>query len=372
MLPDGWKKGTFQDGATLISGQHVEAKFVNSIGVGAAYLTGPADFPAGKIVVSKYTEKARAYSEAGDLLITVKGSGTGKIIESDRRYAISRQLMALRPTHFNSKFIYYSLIFSVQRYENAASGLIPGISREDVLKTPLLIPPHPEQKKIAQILSTWDKAITITEQLLANSQQQKKALMQQLLTGKRRFLGFDGAWENGYLSDVARISKGRALSSKNLTKGAYPVVAGGKTSPYQHGDFTHEHVITISASGAYAGYIAYHNYKIWASDCSVIEAKKDHDITFIYQYLCLSQKEIYSLQSGGAQPHIYPKDLESLKIKIPLNEEQQKISLALSIADLGIGGLQQKLDYLKQEKQALMQQLLTGIRRVEINKQEVA
>lgn len=236
------------------------------------------------------------------------------------------------------------------------------------------VPPFKEQVRIAKLLSTWDKTITTTEQLLANSQQQKKALMQQLFTGKKRLiddngLRFNGEWKYGFLSDIAKIAKGKALSSRNLTEGSYPVIAGGKTSPYSHSEFTHENIITVSASGAYAGYVAYHPNKIWASDCSVVAAKKKSKTLFIYQLLTYLQKKIYSLQSGGAQPHIYPKDLDRLKVFIPPTEEQQKIATVLSVADQEINALQQKLTHLNQEKKALMQQLLTGKRRVKTDKE---
>lgn len=235
----------------------------------------------------------------------------------------------------------------------------------------LKLPPLSEQKKIAQIFSTWDKAITTTKKLLANSQQQKKALMQQLLTGKKRLLDgngrrFKGEWKYGHLSDLGKITKGKALSGKDLIDGDYPVIAGGKSSPYNHRDFTHENVITVSASGAYAGYVAYHPYKLWASDCSVVISKANSDICFIYQLMSHMQSKIYSLQSGGAQPHVYPKDLEILRVSIPPREEQQKIADALSKVDQENFALQQQLVALKNEKKALVQQLLTGKRRVKI------
>lgn len=237
----------------------------------------------------------------------------------------------------------------------------------DFSRIPVSIPPIQEQKKIAQILSTWDQAITTTERLLDLARQQKKALMQQLLTGKKRFPGFEGEWLAGHLSDIAKIGKGKALSSKDLLEGDYPVIAGGKTSPYSHRDFTHENAITVSASGAYAGFVSYHPYKIWASDCSVVIAKKNTDTLFLFQLLTALQNKIYSLQSGGAQPHIYPKDLESLKVAIPPLEEQKKIAAVLTSTDQEIETLQSQLDGLKQEKKALMQVLLTGKRRVQLN-----
>src|SRR5690554_681430 len=248
MVPEGWRKGTFAEGITLISGQHVEAQHVNEFGKGQPYLTGPADFPNGAIVVSKYTDQGRKFSQRGDILITVKGSGTGKVIESDDRYAISRQLMAIRATGFDPRFTYYNVVSSLNRYEGAAAGLIPGISREDVLGTPLLIPPLPEQKKIAQILSTWDQAITATERLLENSQQRKKGLMQQLLTGKKRLPGFEGEWRQDELGKLAAISKGEQLNRSTLSEaGLYPVINGGITpSGYTDKTNCHGNTVTIS------------------------------------------------------------------------------------------------------------------------------
>ena len=277
-------------------------------------------------------------------------------------------------------YVYYQLASTpiLNKINSLSKGsTFKEISLEELRKVKLTFPPLPEQRKIATILGTWDKAISTTERLIDNSKQQKKALMQQLLTGKKRLLDdsgkpFEGEWEQLHLSDIAKIKKGKALSSKDLEVGEYPVIAGGKTSPYKHSSYTHEKIITVSASGAYAGFVAYHKQKIWASDCSVIEEKQCSDIQFIYQYLLLNQTKIYSFQSGGAQPHIYPKDIEVLKVNLPEIKEQQKIAFVLSNADKEIELLEQQLADLKQEKKALMQQLLTGKRRVKVDEKEVA
>ena len=396
MVPEGWMRGVFEDGIELISGQHVDAEYVNNSGVGKPYLTGPADFPNGKIIVSKFTVEGKRFSQKGDLLITVKGSGTGKVIESDDSYAISRQLMAIRPQKFDHGFVFYNLLASISRYEGAAAGLIPGISRDDVLHTPILIPPIPEQQKIAQILSTWDKAITTTEQLLANSQQQKKALMQQLLTGKKRLLDengvrFSGEWKKGILSDIANIDSGYAFKSIDFTdsKMGIPIIrmsdfkAGGldisgaaKVVPettialdrfkLKTGDFV------FGMSGSLSNYG-------WVKKCDLpcflnqrvgrIQAKECAVQLFV-TYLYLSdkiQQLILDKAAGAAQLNISTKDLRNTIVHYPGLEEQKKIAAALSTADQEISALHQNLDALKQEKKALMQQLLTGKRRVKCN-----
>ena len=319
----------------------------------------------------------------GDILLTIRGT-TGRIAivpDSLEGANITQDTARIRlSTNDNSKYLFYALHASKVQQQinlNTVGQAVKGINISEVKKLVIYHPPLPEQQKIAKILSTWDKAISTTEALIDNSKQQKKALMQQLLTGKKRLLSdsgepFEGAWESLHLADIAKIKKGKALSSKNLEIGEFPVIAGGKTSPYKHSKYTHENIITISASGAYAGYIAYHEQKIWASDCSVVEVIKDSTLQFIYQFLLLNQIKIYSLQSGGAQPHIYPKDIQALKINVPELDEQQKIATVLTNADKEIELLEQQLSDLKQEKKALMQQLLTGKRRVKVDKSEAA
>lgn len=321
----------------------------------------------------------RAVPAYGDVLFTREApAGESCLVPHDKKVCMGQRMVMLRPNKDVTDPIFLSLILNTERTKTDISRLSIGstvsrINIADIKKLKVASPPLQEQRKIAQILSTWDKAIATTEKLIDASKQQKKALMQQLLIGKKRLVdpetgkAFEGDWENTHLSNIASIKKGKALSAKNLVAGSYPVIAGGKSSPYSHVDFTHENVITVSASGAYAGYVSYHPYKIWASDCSVVTAKPANYLGFIFQWLQLNQIRIYSMQSGGAQPHIYPKDLEVMKLRVPKIEEQQKIASVLTAADKEIELLEAKLAHLKQEKKALMQQLLTGKRRVSLS-----
>ncbi|MCX2843050.1 restriction endonuclease subunit S [Microbulbifer thermotolerans] len=379
MVPEGWSNEPLSSVTSIIDCKHRTPVYVET----GIPLVSPGTIkwgvldlvsPVKRVSKEEYeTLMDHCTVEIGDLVMSRNQSvGIASYVESNEPFVLGQDTILIKPIKVNSKFVFYKLQSeAVQRsiIKLAGGSTFSRINLGDIRKLNLDLPPLPEQKKIAKILSTWDKAITTTEQLLANSQQQKKALMQQLLTGKKRLrdkngVRFSGEWKHGHLSDVGKITKGKALSSKDLIDGDYPVVAGGKSSPYSHKDFTHENVITVSASGAYAGYVAYHPYKLWASDCSVILAKENADISFIYQLMSHMQTKIYSLQSGGAQPHVYPKDLEVLRVNIPSIEEQQKIAAVLSAADKEIEIIQQQLDQLKQEKKALMQQLLTGKRRV--------
>ncbi|MFX3621629.1 MAG: restriction endonuclease subunit S [Acinetobacter radioresistens] len=400
MVPNGWKKGLLDEGIELISGQHVEANCVNNLGVGIPYLTGPADFPNGKIVVTKFTNEGKKFSKKGDLLITVKGSGTGKVIESDNEYAISRQLMAIRPKTFDSKFVYYNLVSSLGRYEDAAAGLIPGISREDVLHTPLLIPPIDEQMAIAQILSTWDQAISTTEKLLENSQQQKKALMQQLLTGKKRLLDengvrFSGEWKKVKFSALGKCIRGvsykpediclersestvRLLRSTNIQNGILNnqelvILPKKLIKPNQYlqdGDLA---ICMANGSKTLVGKSAIYSetkelYTVGAF-CAIfrpLNVSNKIFVKFVFESESYKQ-QISVILAGSSINNLKGSDIESLQISIPTEiKEREEIANVLLIADQEIEILQKKLDCLKQEKKALMQQLLTGKKRVKV------
>ena len=241
------------------------------------------------------------------------------------------------------------------------------ISINDIRKIKLPVPPMGEQRKIAEILGVWDEAIEKQSRLIERLEVRKRALMQRLLTGLVRLSGFTTPWQKVKLGEIAQIRKGKSLTSYEVKCGLYPVIAGGKESPYSHNEYTDENVITVSASGAYAGYISYHSHKIWASDCSVIkEIDTKSNILFMYNLLLYRQAYIYSLQIGGAQPHVFPKDIERIKLLCPSISEQKAIAEVLTTADDEIATHRKKLEALRLQKRGLMQQLLTGKTRVKI------
>lgn len=138
-----------------------------------------------------------------------------------------------------------------------------------------------------------------------------------------------GIYENKKLRELATVNKGQSITSSNVISGQYPVIAGGKTSPYSHNEYNYDgKTITVSASGAYSGYVWYHNEPIFASDCAVIKSKDETIITmdFLSEILKLKQTEIYGLQQGAGQPHVYPSDLIKLNIPVPPIDIQERIT----------------------------------------------
>lgn len=273
-----------------------------------------------------------------------------------------------------------------------SSSTMVKINKLELEKTPLLIPSLVEQKHIAQILSTWDKAIVTTEQLLDNSLQHKKVLMQQLLTGKKRLLDengvrFNGEWKKIVFGELIKEVKKEKVKDPNahelLTVRLHckGVVRTGKFPnttergrPYLK---RYAGELIIGRQNLHNGGVAIVPKEcdglIASNAISSFEVRKNSDLNFILSIMSTEnfRFRVNSLSGGTGQKEIGVKDLLSLSTKVPCFKEQQKIASVLNAADQSIEYLQQKIEYLKYEKKALMQQLLTGKRRIKIDDKEV-
>ncbi len=131
-----------------------------------------------------------------------------------------------------------------------------------------------------------------------------------------------------FLSEISEIKKGTSITKENTEKGNIPVIAGGQEPAYFHNQANrNKNVITVSASGAYAGFVNYFDSPIFASDCNTIVSKDEKKLStrLIYLFLKAIQNEIYNLQRGQAQPHVYADDLAKIKIPLPSLDVQKKI-----------------------------------------------
>ena len=271
------------------------------------------------------------------------------------------------------------------------------LNKATLEKLPLLVPPLSEQRKIAKILGTWDKAISTTERLIDNSKQQKKALMQQLLTGKKRLLDdsgkpFEGGWDNVAIGDVVELFNGFAFKSGDtLETGCKWLKIANvgigeikwKDSSYLPEDYKSEYkkyclkvgdIVVAMTRPTLGNQLKIARLKR-KSDESLLNQRVakllfSDKVSCEYMYQLLSTIEVAlklnSALLGTDPPNLSAKVLHEIQMKMPPLVEQQKIALVLTNADKEIELLEQQLADLKQEKKALMQQLLTGKRRVKI------
>ena len=130
------------------------------------------------------------------------------------------------------------------------------------------------------------------------------------------------------LGEMCDVRRGTSITKNQLKKGEIPVIAGGRKPAYYHDDANRMgEVITISGSGAYAGFVNYFQGQIFASDCSTVQSSDKERILTKFVYFCLryKQKEIYQLRTGMAQPHVYPKNIQGFSIPLPPLAVQEEI-----------------------------------------------
>lgn len=275
---------------------------------------------------------------------------------------------------------------------------IAHLTREKLLRLPVKLPPLPEQTKIAQILSTWDKAIATVEKLIGNSKQQKKALMQQLLTGKKRF-GVGDGWKSYRLDEIVDKSKysftggpfGSNLKSEDYTEKGVRII---QLQNIGDGEFLNKYKIYTSVEKAdqliscniYPGDIIMskmgdpvaratiipliESRYLMASDGIRLKVDESRfDVSFVCELLNYSdfRRRAIRRSTGSTRQRIGLTDLRKLELFIPELGEQNRIAKALIACNSQINIYEGQRDNLEKEKKSLMQQLLTGKRRVKVD-----
>ena len=346
--------------------------------------------------------RAKTTPKAGEIIISRSNTetlvGASAYIDSNHEnlYLADKLWQTISKPNIDMKWLSYTLASDHSRHTlsklaTGTSGSMKNITKGELLTLKVPTPPFSEQRKIAQILSTWDKAIITTESLITNSQQQKKPLMQQLLTGKKRFAGFELEWDIKTFSDFFTVGSSKRVLQSEWRDSGVPfyrtrkLVSFSKREPFRseifiseelyinlkdkyglptEGDFLVSGVGTLGIS-----YLVQKGDKFYFKDGNVLWFKKNVQLNSSFFKYCFHSRFVQNqilnqttITTVGTYTITNAKKTKFLCP--PSHEEQQKIASVLTAADQEIDTLQQKLAYLKQEKKALMQQLLTGKRRV--------
>ncbi|MEZ8990000.1 restriction endonuclease subunit S [Vibrio breoganii] len=363
-IKDGW----IDDSDILHIEEGYEVQHKNKRLKAGDILTVRTGYPGLSAVVPSMYENAQCF--------------TSLVTRLDQTRALPDYVCRFINSEYGKKFISSCEAGGAQKNVNAAM----------LKKMPIPLPPLPEQRKIANILSTWDKAISTTEKLIETSKQQKKALMQQLLTGKKRLVNpetgkaFQGEWE---VTSVDSTSKCFSGGTPSRTKdeyygGSIPWITSGKVNDRfvetvneyitesgvanSSAKYVKQGALLVAMYGATAGKVAINRLQSATINQAVLalEVKSSFSSIFLFYLLEKEMEKALSLVQGG-QPNLNASIIKSIKIKLPNYKEQQKIASVLTAADKEIEVLEAKLAHFKQEKKALMQQLLTGKRRVKVD-----
>ncbi|MDD4151359.1 MAG: restriction endonuclease subunit S [Candidatus Gracilibacteria bacterium] len=344
-IDDFWKNGTIN---WLKSGELKDSLNITNI--------------EEKITDEGLKKSSATLFEKGTLLIAMYGATAGEVgilgIESSTNQAVCSIIPKIE---VNKNYLFWILFLLRKKIKSETfGGAQPNISKDYLENLKIPLPPLEIQNQIVEkmdfalnekkrkeseaktLLESIDDFV-LTELGIEYKEVEEKKIFAISLNEVIEEFRFDPLnfqkkdkhiektkYKIGKLSEFANVTKGQSISSDNIIKGDIPVIAGGQTSPYNHNISNYNgNIITISASGAYSGYVWYHTYPIFASDCNVIFSKDEKILKteFLSYFLKARQKYIYSMQQGAGQPHVYSRDIEELEIPLPPLEIQEKIAL---------------------------------------------
>ena len=376
IIPEDWEISAIRDSIELLTDFDANGSFADVAtnvttydGDGYAWYVRATDLERNpplsqlKYVDSnsyRFLKKSSLYGR--EVLLTKRGE-IGKVYQFKMRTKYATLAPNLYLLKFKEKidsiYLYYFLksdLGNKQLRDINATTSLGALYKEDVKNVNILYPNIKEQQTIAEALSDVDALIAALDKKIAKKRLIKQGVMIRLLGGKGK------QFRTQKIKDIVSIKKGDMLTSEQYIAGNIPVIAGGKRAAGYHNIANRPaNTITISASGASAGYVAFHDYPIFATDCSTIESSKSYNIKYIYYLLTFYQSELFALQTGGAQPHVHPNDIYDLNIYYNGNiEDQRNIATILSDMDKVVADLEARRDKYKLIKSGMMQKLLTG------------
>ena len=386
-LPRGWQKVRLGDICDINvnslkenTNKNYQFKYIDLSSV----KNGIIDFPNNYITFKNAPSRAKRIIKIDDVIMaTVRPNlkGFAYISFDPKEYICSTGFAVLTSkSEICMKYIYqilYANYIEKQISNMLVGSNYPALNTSDILNIKILLPPIDEQKRIADILSTFDDLIENLNKLIEKKEIYKKGVMQRVLTGEVRFNGFTDEWETMPLCKILEERKtfqpkDGNLEHVSLTKeGVVPkseryerdFLVKDKNKQYK---ITKINDICYNPANLKFGVICKNNYGegIFSPIYVTFEVNKGFNIDFI-SYILKSESFInnarrYEEGTVYERKAVSPENLLSIKIKIPSLEEQNKIAELLTIIDKDIDNLKQILQLRKLQKKGVMQKLLTG------------
>ena len=323
----------------------------------------------------------KANAHRGDIVITHRGT-LGQIIyipqdSKFNRYVISQSQFRLklkseivRPDYF--VYFFHTRIGQHKILMNASQVGVPALARPTTTfkEVSIPIPPLSVQDRIMAILLCIDDKIELNHKINSNLEEQAKALFKSWFIDFEPFKGgkfvesefgmIPEGWEVSYLEHLGKFKRGKTIIAKNAKEGLIPVVAGGMEPAYYHNVAnTKGPVITVSASGANAGYMRLYYQDVWASDCSFLD-NSNENLLWIYCFLNNNRRVLRHAQTGAVQPHVKPADINSITVCIPPHDLISKFQNTVSPLFKSIGLHQQETERLQKTRDTLLPKLMSG------------
>ncbi len=345
---------------------------------------------------SKWTK--RVTPEEGDLLFSYETRlGEAASMPAGIKACLGRRMGLLRPYRDKvlPKFLLYSYLspfFQAIIQSNTIVGAtVNRIALNEMSNFKIWIPPIDEQIAIALLLENIDKKIELNNKINTELEALAKTLYGYW------FVQFDfpdasgkpykssggkmvyneilkreipEGWEGKNLGKFVHVKKGTLITEKTAnTDGDIKVVSAGVDYSYFHSEANYpSNTITVSASGANAGFVNFWREPIFACDCTAVRGKSDAETLIVLEFLRMHQKYLYQQARGSAQPHVYPKDIEALKICVPPEPLIEKFAEKVTAGNRKIENNLNENKYLTRLRDWLLPMLMNGQVKVGSNK----
>lgn len=285
----------------------------------------------------KYYESPEIMINPNEIVITKTGSSVGRTTFVRRvvhPMTLNPQLVVLKNISENAEFLSYyikSALFQSVLKSIVVGSAIPTLSQKNLANLMINVPKEFEdQRRIASILSSLDRKIELNNKINADLEEMAQAVFKNWFVDFEPFkdgkfvdseLGMiPEGWKVGLLGELCNFKRGKNLLTKNAIDEGVPVVAGGlEPSCYHNVANTGAPVITVSGSGANAGFMRMYHVPVWASDCSFIDITCEN-FYFVYCFLKVNSKLLKHAQTGAVQPHVKPSDIHGFELVIPDKE----------------------------------------------------
>lgn len=359
-----WKTVTIEDCTDVLGdGLHGTPRYTEK---GEYAFVNGNNLINGKIIIKhdtkrvNYEEFLKYKKPLNDRTIFVSINGT---LGNVGTYDGEKIILGKSACYFNVKkdidkdFIYYVVSapeFKLYMERNATGTTIKNFSLKQMREYSFKIPCDIQhQKRISSVLKNIDMKIQINNAINSNLEQQAQAIFDKMFP--------DIANGEKSVGDIITPQRGKALLSKDAVLGDVPVVAGGlEPATYHNVSNTTAPVLTISASGANAGFVNLWHIPVWSSDSSYIDSSMTPYVYFWYVLLKKRQKEIFDAQTGSAQPHIYPQHISGLPLISISDDKIENFNTIVTPMFQKIGENKKENSILSNTKNALLPKLISG------------
>lgn len=349
-------------GYKLVTGKHIKA---GQIDPSDAYYISEEDYNA---------INERSLVEQWDVLMSMIGTvGESAVVKEPPNYAIKNvALFKCGGSELKGRWLNYYLRSPTA--QGHMSGNQKGSSQQflslkQLRSLPIPVPEKGFMQKAVQILSAYDNLIENNQKQIKLLEEAAQRLYKEWFVDLR-FPGYetipvlDGVpegWRNGNLLEIAEFKRGKTITKSKIAAGNIPVVAGGLEPAYYHNQAnTTAPVVTVSGSGANAGFTRMYYMDVFASDCSFVDINSTPYVYFVYCFLKESKAILDSLQRGSAQPHVYAKDINALSLLIPDKKYIERFVEKVAPLFTEIRKLEKQIKLAEEARDRLLPKLMSG------------